>query len=93
MNNKMLAHTPGPWIIGTRYPTRVIAKTVRKVVAATTLPQDEDSPSEEDIANARLIAKAPEMRAFIERFVTATDNARVVMNIDASALLAEIDGQ
>jgi hypothetical protein len=55
------AHTPGPWKVGTKHPGRVMAANGRGNVIAycTPHPDDTDSPTEEEAANARLIAQAP----------------------------------
>lgn len=65
------AHTPGPWRIGNRHPCRVIA--VRESpdagtwVADTCREQDEGTEQPEQLANARLIAAAPETAAERDR--------------------------
>jgi hypothetical protein len=58
MNNGT-QHTPGPWTVGTKHPGRVFSQHFN--VAFTTIPQDEGTETEEEKANARLIAAAPEM--------------------------------
>ena len=54
-------HTSGPWKTGNKYPTRIIGGQTN--IAATALPDDESNPSNEQIANARLIAAAPDLLA------------------------------
>lgn len=55
--------TKGPWRQGKNYPSRVIAGDGEeaRIICGTCLPADEDSPNETELANAKLIASAPEL--------------------------------
>ena len=82
----MSQHTPGPWGVDGRDITTEI-DTIATVHNSGTPIGD---------ANARLIAAAPEMVAFIKNIVacsyhdTSHDSALLV---DARALLAKVEGQ
>lgn len=63
----LAAHTPGPWAQGLKHPGRVIATDSRRVIAyCTPHPDDDDSPTEQEQANARLIASAPDLLAICQ---------------------------
>ena len=64
-------HTPGPWRIGTNYPCRIIGG--GGVIAYACDPQDEGTEREEEKANARLIALAPEMATALRKCVATCD--------------------
>lgn len=69
-------HTPGPWRTGERYPCRIFTdrKSVseRQPIGSTCEAQDEGTETEEQIANARLIAATPELLTILQRFYSAT---------------------
>jgi hypothetical protein len=86
-------HTPGPWHAewdGERWAIRAVASTVAEIYATEPYDKERDAP------DARLIAKAPEMRAWIAgiaRGSYAENRADIAgLTDDARALLATIDG-
>lgn len=94
MGNKT-KHTPGPWVIGSgygRYKTEITGPgravggvwTRRDAGALSDERRIEDDP--EGIANARLIAAAPNMHEYIAKRAAAGDSeARVILeSINAS---------
>lgn len=107
-------HTPGPWLVGplagrddaNGNDERVIHLYDGGPVIATAWPMGEDfdrTDAPEREANARLIAKAPELLELIRAYLNATSRTGVsAVLVDkaaldradeaARALLAEIDG-
>ena len=95
---------------GKRHPCRVIAQaeTLHGVVAMTCDPRDEGSERAVEIANARLIARAPEMAEALRKCTRLLEcigwragspihgelesDISLVGN-EARALLAKIDGE
>lgn len=67
----MTQHTPGPWTLDPRSETHVIGRDKRHVCTtggyASTMPDDRDTYIDENAANARLIAAAPELLSLVER--------------------------
>jgi hypothetical protein len=70
----MTQHTPGPWQVIEGWPD--IGIVTDKVLVAM-VKNDEDSPctDEEQAANARLIAAAPDLLAVCKDFAHALDGA------------------
>ncbi|HET7624396.1 MAG TPA: hypothetical protein VFM25_03955 [Verrucomicrobiae bacterium] len=60
-------HTPGPWTIRTDYPYHNIVSNDGRLIAETML----GSQTDEDKANARLIAAAPDLLASCKALVAA----------------------
>lgn len=91
----MAKFTPGPWKTGGDIPSQVWADsnglTVAWATQAADIKRDEIIPSDEMIANARLIAHAPEMYEFIKEFINA-DELRGHHVLKAVELLKKIDG-
>ena len=72
-------HTPGPWHIGVRQPTSdkfVFGPKGEEVANCDRLTNYAD----ENLANARLIAAAPDMLAILKEVITQTDMN--LINID-----------
>lgn len=108
MENSNTPWTPGPWWAE---PSRDEYENGRAIIAARTdcgpLPGNptrgmvaftsellEEKESEYD-ANARLIAAAPEMAAFIQKYVDAwrSGTGTVYLIDEAEAILASIEGK
>lgn len=93
MSNATTKHTPGPWTVDYSGPSRLaIMDDAYRVIAFGNL---QNEIADEDEANARLIAAAPEMRASIERMITALEDCEAgecEEAREARALLARIDG-
>jgi hypothetical protein len=61
-----MSHTPGPWIVTNEDPPRILATDDRAtVVAVTTAPRSNPS----NMADARLIAAAPELLEALKKIV------------------------
>ena len=92
----MSQHTPGPWQT-TKHQRASLAEASIEVASAGGRPICDmgDYPNEEDGANARLIAKAPEMYALLQAFVDMypPDNHFSGTFDKARALLLEIEGE
>ena len=90
MGASMTQHTPGPWtaedIPG--QPRHMF----RIADAENCLICESESTRPDGWANARLIAKAPEMYAFIHRLVWPWTNFDAALADEARALLREIEG-
>ena len=73
----MSEHTPGPWMIGTAGPNgcRTIGTTDGLMVAVVAHSLNHADQYAQAVANARLIADAPDMRAEIERLTAERDEA------------------
>lgn len=65
---KVSGHTPGPWYVGS--PFRSIVCAPGNIVIAETIGDVDD----ESVANASLIATAPELRAGIDKILWLLDN-------------------
>lgn len=78
-------HTPLPWRLGTRYPSRVLGGTV--VVAMTCDPQDQGTENEREKADAALIVSAvnqcASLLARVERLEEACKKALTCASIDS----------
>lgn len=71
----MSAHTPGPWAVGGDDGLIwVTPPDTRQNVICDLQPRDADSFTEEDEANARLIAAAPDLLLAIKLLYRATDH-------------------
>lgn len=85
--------TKGPWSVVHKVPTLVNGNF--RSVADTACGRDKRLDLAEDLANARLIAKAPQLveclREMVENF-TSSDPELVAIRKRANALLAEIGG-
>ena len=98
----MSQHTPGPWIVGTSpeilAPYQIKRNGCSLVIARCW--EDDELDSDTAQANARLIAKAPEMREFMELLIGNLEDAQCDRNLTpvegialeaARALLAELE--
>jgi len=56
-------HTPGPWEVGIKHPCRVFNRELKKQIALTCPEMDDTAKdhTEEQSANARLTAAAPDL--------------------------------
>jgi hypothetical protein len=63
--NKMAGHTPGPWVIGRRGKRNVYSSSVATPICMCDSMQE--SSLEEEQANARLIAAAPDLLEALKR--------------------------
>lgn len=61
----MSKHTPGPWRVPNRIPTDVVDSNEDRWIADCQVSVN-GAPREQQEANARLIAKAPEMYAMLK---------------------------
>ena len=87
-----MKHTPGPWVIhGTANGARIKAEDFLVVA----MPKRADRPYYQKLADARLIAAAPEMYAFLNGLANDLPHSAVTQSVDmrdVRALLARIDG-
>lgn len=92
----MSQHTPGPWQADNRgrLKGRLIRTAAKLVVAHVNTTCNLEGNRE---ANARLIAKAPEMACICEKLVNLADakllSEKAQIVDDARALLREIEGE
>lgn len=90
----MSQHTPGPWIVG-RQASNGDARVVAQSMSGETVARILRSNRQDGDANARLIAKAPEMLRLLT--ILANDNQSLqkmqAAQSNARALLREIEGQ
>ncbi len=77
-----MKHTPGPWQVGNRHPCRIIANNggAYDLIGTTCEIDDEGTEYEHQVANARLIAAAPELLASL-KFMLAGAEAEPSMAI------------
>ena len=66
-----MKHTPGPWKVGSKYPTDIYADRAGHAIAQTCNPQVDG----ECEANARLIAAAPELLLACQNLMMALDDS------------------
>jgi hypothetical protein len=73
--NKMTSHTPGPWIVFDNGADHQIFNADQNVWIADAKKYDESNPDEvaEAIANARLIAAAPDLLAALKMLLESSD--------------------
>ena len=85
--------TPGPWFIDRRSETHVKGQEDRSVCStggyASNMPHDRDTYVEENIANARLIAAAPDLLAALQR-ITEDPNSSLLWSETYNAITAAI---
>jgi len=95
----MVNHTPGPWMYDEHDWWIHVGKIDDRYTVLADLQLCHDSKSEEEMhANGRLMAKAPEMLAFIELVakltpptgMTAAEHGVLVR--EAARLIAEVSG-
>lgn len=96
-------HTPGPWKAGTTAHsgatliTQISAGTSTAGEFCSVLPNDcgpKDAAHERrHVANARLIAAAPEMADLLQRVAGLFRDTDAPLGVDARALLARIRGE
>lgn len=93
MTNQTTKHTPGPWRQGINFPSRIIAGDGdnSRIVAGTCLPVDEDSPNEIELANACLIAAAPDLLAALKRTYSTLGDA-AIRGTRAKPTVEELNG-
>lgn len=74
-------HTPGPWRQGENYPSRILAGegSAARIVAGTCLPVDEETPNETELANARLIAAAPDLLEALKLYMASVELMNAAM--------------
>ena len=70
----MSGHTPGPWHLNPDYmyrrgPDYCVADEQHRLLAMVTFDEDKPQEPDEVIANARLIASAPELLATLKEMV------------------------
>ena len=87
-----MTHTPGPWTLGTRHPGRVLARgSVNGFVAMVcALAEDTASPSEQELANARLIAAAPALKDAVQEMLDNLDEIQPT-HLEALGLTVVLD--
>ena len=70
-----MAHTPGPWKTTLAYDDPAVVDYDGKMIATAVMDVDMPSELDEVVANARLIAAAPELLAVLERCNNRWDDA------------------
>lgn len=81
----MNGHTPGPWKIGKNgFDHYAITNGVEKIIAE--LDAGSFLPEEEDKANARLIAAAPDMAEALKGVLRVADRKTVEFDVVRAAL-------
>jgi hypothetical protein len=87
----MAKHTPGPWFLdddGRIFDTPDRGQLVAEVATA----DPAEPPAEEDVANARLIAAAPDLLAALEKVVAISDRKHDAWD-EARAAIAKAEGR
>ena len=82
----MNQHTPGPWMVDDEI--FVIGPDKLSIFGGASTKRSEEVLK----ANARLIAKAPEMYSLLSEFAGVSGRTLEVLHSEACALLREIDG-
>lgn len=87
-------HTPGPWSLETHETN---PRNFFKVETGKRVICDAFGHSREDYANARLIAAAPDMLAFLRDLAAekakSTQDARMFSDRNLAAIIAKAEGQ
>jgi hypothetical protein len=91
-----MVHTPGPWVVegesGNNGEAEVIVSDKRTICwTACSLNEDDDFTSDEDRANALLIAAAPELLAALKRLTRHADGDLLPRSHRSEALNAALD--
>jgi len=81
-------HTPGTWRVRNDGPSFVIVQEDGLIIAGTYGFGAEDRQGQEE-ANARLLAKAPELADALETAIELLEDARLVMDRDREENLDE----
>ena len=96
----MTQHTPGPWIVKAQTALgRYCVQPQQPREGCTNIPpvaftSHLSVPYDEEQANARLIAAAPEMLHFLKMFADETETSKSLKEMEyARALLAKIEGE
>ena len=99
------AHTPGPWLVGDAEPDPVhdVAR-VREmgyrhgIAIRTATPLPNPFPLSQGIANAALIAAAPDMLAVLRKVAAyfepiMEDNEAIKLELEVDAVIARAEGR
>lgn len=90
------AHTPGPWTQGKKYPAIILSNNENgnRFVATTCRNSDDEyQPTEKELANARLIAAAPDLLEVLKEIVETLDDDCSEGFSKARVAIAEAEGR
>ena len=68
-NNKAGEHTQGNWHVEANHTDKAYVHTPKRNLKIAICPSGSDKPDDESIANAKLIAAAPDMLKALEKIV------------------------
>jgi hypothetical protein len=85
-------HTPGPWACTTHHGKPAVNAPDSMGMIVAVVGFADPTVQAESEANARLIAKAPEMRQLVEQAIDLPESGGAAWLNRARALLAAIDG-
>ena len=91
--NRSKRHTPGPWSVG-KSGTMIVAPPTRDFPHGQVVASVSPGPGKNTIANAKLIAAAPDMLAALRRICSEVETPEDLLNAirDAENLLRKTEG-